>query len=606
VAALAKKHDSIYSWALKHDCPFDVDVCPALAKRGSIEMLDATNTRVSLAAIWTAEATAAAAAAGHVHVLRWLLAKACIFDVTAAVAAATRIKGGGLEMLRVCVEEAHVCCSAEVAMAAAKRGDIAMLDYIAAAEKGAGEVLLESMGGPGSLSARLGPRLREFSCGAFGLSFKAAEGDAGTDGDKLTGDVVAMTGSEPAGIIGGSGAVVLAITPGSRAAALHVREGARLTEINGAPMNAMPLAEVLAALVASGEGAPLRMLLRQPPRLADEQPTLCSALCKIAVERNNPVLLNWALAHGVKPEKGALYAAAIELRLSLAKQLVAAGCKWPNAALAVAYGRHNSNAMLFIRWAVLEGGAVIDDDEGLGRNICNIGDAKALRWAFERGCPLPSGCARAAALGDLDLLKELRAAYTDEDDNEAIVDAAARHGHDHVLAWAVDKGMRVDETTIEAAASMGHLGTIQLLRSMTPECRWDSRTWAAAAGRGTSSVHMFQWLRYKLCPKPAAEDENAAAACTAAAEKGDIKSLRWLREESPPFAFCDETCIAAANLETLQWLRAQVPPCPISREVCEAACDCGDEATLRWLAKNGCDCSGDFHPTATDEEEGDE
>ena len=148
--------------------------------------------------------------------------------------------------------------------------------------------------------------------------------------------------------------------------------------------------------------------------------------------------------------------------------------------------KHGSSAMVFIRWAVSDGGAVLDSDYDLGEYMSENGDAEVLRWAFERGLSLPYGCATASSLGDLGLLKELHAANDDDDgdENEGIVEAAARGGHDHVLAWAVSKGMRVDESTIEAAAEGGHLATIQFLRSLTPACAWDARTWAASVGHG--------------------------------------------------------------------------------------------------------------------------
>ena len=404
---------------------------------------------------------------------------------------------------------------------------------------------------------------------------------------------------------GPGGAVVLSVAPGSAAAMRGVREGALLEEVNGVPVGARPLAEVLAAFVATVEGAPLRLRLRLPRRATGAEPVLCAELCQIAATRNDAGLLAWTLERGVRPESGALLAAARGLHLAIAQQLVKAGCPWHKGALSGAFSRHGEHAMRFLQWAVARGGAKLDDDDDLGSYVCRKGDATALRWAFEHGCPLPSGCTRAAALGELGLLEEIRATYDNEHENEGIVMAAAENGHDRVLAWAVSKGMRIDETTIEAAAGGGRLGTVQYLRGLG--CPWKASAWAASAAAPANSVHLLQWLRYKICPKPdEKEGEDVNAACTAAAENGNLKALRWLREESPPFAWDAATCLAAvSHLDVLKYLRAQDPPCPLSADVCESALESDEYETLRWLKENGCECGGDHHPNENEDDDDD-
>lgn len=512
IGALAKKRDAVFRWALTRNCPFDADACCALAERGSVELLDFAKEHAGLIAHWTAEATSAAVAKGQIEVLRWVHKEGLPVDTSSAVAAAKRTQGDALQLLRVCVETIKLECTSLVATAAAKRGDMQMLEYVSAAVQDVGDVLVESETGPGVLSAKLGPLLVEFTCSALGLTLAA---------------------------LPGAGAVVRAVAPGSLAAKLGAREGALLKSINDAPQEALPLSEVLASVVASGSGA-LRMLLRKPPRVAGEEPVLCAALCDIAVKQNNGELLTWALAHGVKPDRSALFAAAQDLRLEMAQQLVKAGCPWPSHALGHAFGRHKEHSMRFLTWACAEGGATLDEDEDLGWRICSYGGAKTLRWALDRGCELPSGCERAAALGDLSLLKEIREAHDKEEMGE-ICCAAAREGHIHVLQWAISSGgARVDEETCAAAASGGRLDVIKFLRSLSPTpCPWDVRVWIAAAGCG--NVKVFEWLAYKLCPRPlapgtagiAAADskEEDHAVCSAAAEAGHLKALQWLRAQ---------------------------------------------------------------------------
>jgi hypothetical protein len=643
IGALAKKRDAVFRWALKSNCPFDAGVCCALAERGSIPLLDFAKEHAGLTAHWTPRATSAAVAKGQIKVLRWVHKEGLPVDTSSAVAAAKRTEGDALQLLRVCVETIKLECTSLVATAAAQRGDMQMLDFIAAAAQDEGDVLVETETGPGALSAKLGPLLVEFTCGAFGLTLAAQPG---------------------------AGIVVRAVAPGSLAAKLGAREGALLKTINDAPQEALPLSEVLASVVASGSGA-LRMLLRKPPRVAGEEPVLCAALCDIAVRRNNGELLSWALAHGVKPNKSSLLAAAQDLRLAMAQQLVKAGCQWHSLALARAFGRHFAHSMRFLTWACAEGGAKLDGSEGgaaldgdegdfgdddsdedtesgdLGLLICAYGDAKTLRWAFDRGCPLPSGCERAAALGDLSLLKEIREAFGKEDIG-GICSAAARRGHIHVLQWAISSGgARVDEETCAAAAAGGRLDVIKFLRSLSPTpCPWDVRTWVGAARCG--NVKVFEWLAYKLCPRPLApgtagvaaagdkvDDEHAV--CSAAAGAGHLKALQWLRAQvsagadrvrklialkralhvrprssytcarttqAPPFPMGPETLIAAfPSMELLRWLRSQSPPCPWSDDLCEVAAEDDEDEVLRWAAENGCTCGGEHHPKAGDDDE---
>ena len=68
---------------------------------------------------------------------------------------------------------------------------------------------------------------------------------------------------------------------------------------------------------------------------------------------------------------------------------------------------------------------------------------------------------------------------------------------------------------------------------------------------------MLEWLRAQDAPWD-------ASVCAAAAERGDISMLRWLRGQTPPCPWDEAVSTAAVsmNITTLQWLRGQYPPCP--------------------------------------------
>jgi hypothetical protein len=129
-----------------------------------------------------------------------------------------------------------------------------------------------------------------------------------------------------------------------------------------------------------------------------------------------------------------------------------------------------------------------------------------------------------------------------------------------------------------AAAEVGRVEMLRRLRAYRPSpCPWGENTCRAAASGGHLTT--LQWLRAHDCPW----DQTT---CHEAAENGDLAMLRWVRAQTPPCPWTERTCAKAAengHLATLQWLRRQNPPCPWDREVCVEAALQERVDVMRWI-----------------------
>jgi hypothetical protein len=174
----------------------------------------------------------------------------------------------------------------------------------------------------------------------------------------------------------------------------------------------------------------------------------------------------------------------------------------------------------------------------------------AEAWPRIRAPQRASCAGRAAACGDVERLRWLRAQDPPCYLANGLCEWAARNGHPNVVQW---------------------------LRANDPPCRWGTRTCAAAANAGHLDV--LQWLRAQDPPCPWGE-----SACSAAAAGDRLDVLRWLRAQDPPCPWGKHACTAAArhgHLDVLRWLRAQDPPCPWDEDRCRRAAT--DPAVCAWI-----------------------
>jgi len=136
------------------------------------------------------------------------------------------------------------------------------------------------------------------------------------------------------------------------------------------------------------------------------------------------------------------------------------------------------------------------------------------------------------------------------------------------------------EKTFNAVVCRGTLATLEwLCTECDAPCLFGSSTFIDAAHRG--DVGILQWL-VEIC--------NFAALCsksTFVAGAGNLEVLKLLRKAAPDVPWTENICKAAAtkgNLDVLKWLRTECsPPCPWDASVCAAAAARGDVQKLSWL-----------------------
>jgi len=148
-------------------------------------------------------------------------------------------------------------------------------------------------------------------------------------------------------------------------------------------------------------------------------------------------------------------------------------------------------------------------------------------------------------------------------------------------------------TPCRAAAASGELEVLRWLRAQNPPCPWDTSTFRASARAG--KLEVLRWLQEQQCPWGRSTCRAAAGAgelealrwlraenlpcpwnvgtVSAAAIGSHIAVLHWLRGQLPPCRWKRSVCydaICSGSLESLLWLRKQAPPCPWNTQRCLA------------------------------------
>ena len=109
----------------------------------------------------------------------------------------------------------------------------------------------------------------------------------------------------------------------------------------------------------------------------------------------------------------------------------------------------------------------------------------------------------------------------------------------------------------------------------------DGRRTRTTARAAAASVARFKWARSCLNEKEW-QQNIAPRLYEEAAGRGDLETLKWLRDKG--FPWNEDACARAAeggHLEVLKWLRAE--GCPWDEWACERAAKGGHLKMLRWL-----------------------
>ena len=149
----------------------------------------------------------------------------------------------------------------------------------------------------------------------------------------------------------------------------------------------------------------------------------------------------------------------------------------------------------------------------------------------------------AAAASQMDVLTWLRTHADQKAWTPRVREAAIKANQLEALRWLHllrDPACGLRSENLDAAACMGRLDMLQLLRSTDTPCPWEE------------SVCMYA-AEYSEC-------------------------LKWLRQQDPPCPWDDrpmQAAAAAGQLSLMQWMRAQDSPCPMTSLSMEAAAESG-------------------------------
>ena len=113
---------------------------------------------------------------------------------------------------------------------------------------------------------------------------------------------------------------------------------------------------------------------------------------------------------------------------------------------------------------------------------------------------------------------------------------------------------------------------LQWLIDQSPPCPLEVGCFYAAAHEG--HIDVLMWLMAQNCPGP------DASTCAFAAIGGQLAVLQWLRDQSPPCPWDEQTSRSAYQYhryDVLLWLITQNPPCPCDEQMLE------DPEYFEWL-----------------------
>jgi hypothetical protein len=156
--------------------------------------------------------------------------------------------------------------------------------------------------------------------------------------------------------------------------------------------------------------------------------------------------------------------------------------------------------------------------------------------------------------------------------------AAGRHATVATLVAAREVGMHLTILVMKGAAECNQLSALQFLH--VQRCRWHWSASTAAAKRG--DLEMLRWIREHGC------NWNEHSILSEAASSGDVELAAWVKQQ--PGVVCNESAMVAAaakgHTAMCEYLHAE--QCPWNESACEGAAASGYVDTLRWLHEHGC------------------
>jgi hypothetical protein len=208
--------------------------------------------------------------------------------------------------------------------------------------------------------------------------------------------------------------------------------------------------------------------------------------------------------------------------------------------------------------------------------VAKTGNLPLLQWACDQGVRIDGMLGTAAIIGgNLRMVEWL--------DNKGICkfgewswEAAAVHGHMHILEWLRTASQIYDVKTPVYAAKHGHLEVIKWWKHRLGKSLHATIGDAAASG---GHLHILKWLLREgnIAPRPQAYSE--------AVRSGYLDVMKWLHKQKVPIY--ESIAISAAawgHLHILKWLYNIPIVLPIT-DIRRVAIKRGRVHILEWLNK---------------------
>lgn len=211
-----------------------------------------------------------------------------------------------------------------------------------------------------------------------------------------------------------------------------------------------------------------------------------------------------------------------------------------------------------------------------------------IMWLRDIGLKIPaSACESAASAGRLDTLQLI--VGMDIQITPEVADAAAAGGYLHILEWIKNQSTSlITSNATRKAAKNGHL---ECVRWLYDKNHWIPLVIVEAAFGG--HLDIIQYIDSLIALKNLTGDRaivnTVSWAAVNAARNGHLHVIKWIHEQGYGFAMTvkvAQTAARHAHLEVLEWLREI--GIVFDEEVFAEAAGGGNIKLLEWLKKIGC------------------
>jgi hypothetical protein len=319
----------------------------------------------------------------------------------------------------------------------------------------------------------------------------------------------------------------------------------------------------------------------------------------------NMQVLLWIVFDGCTLHRSACVEAAKRGDVLMLRWLCDAGVELPSSCTAEAAGGGHLEALKWLhRRAVLWHVRTAACAAGRGH-------LELLQWAVGRGCPWnASDVMREAAMGGHVHVLQWACQHVRAWSTE-VCQLAAEQNRTEVVFWAAQHGFPLTGEVARGAALNGNMAVLELLRERKVLCKESMTastmgTVARAAANG-GHLHVLGWLRATFqCPLEGCMLEAVngpspdvlplleylvqcgqslgGGCCDAAARRGRLRVLRWLRERGAEWnAQVTQLAAGSGHLELLQWARTHGAPWAAESVMYSAAAS-SDYQMLAWAA----------------------